>query len=75
MSRKGNRPDNGATEWVFDLMKDKFFRDRTWPGFGPFTTDLDAYIVHRNTRTHQVKPRGPTPKGAPEPAPCRVAFI
>ena len=62
MSRKGNCIDNGATEQVFGHMKDEFFRGRTWPDFESFKADLDAYVVHWNTRRRQVKLMGLTPE-------------
>ena len=62
MSRKGNCIDNGATEQVFGHMKDEFFRGREWPDFESFRADLDAYVVHWNTRRRQVKLKGLTPE-------------
>ena len=62
MSRKGNRIDNGATEQVFGHMKYEFFRGRTWADFESFKADLDAYVVHWNTRRRQVKLKGLTPE-------------
>ncbi len=62
MSRKGNCIDNGATEQVFGHIKDEFFRGRTWPSFEAFKRDLDAYVVHWNTRRRQVKLKGLTPE-------------
>lgn len=62
MSRKGNCIDNGATEQVFGHIKDEFFRGRRWPSFDSFKIDLDAYIVHWNTRRRQVKLKGLTPE-------------
>ena len=62
MSRKGNCIDNGATEQVFGHLKDEFFRNQTWPSFEEFRRDLDAYIVHWNTRRRQVKLKGLTPE-------------
>ncbi len=62
MSRKGNCLDNGATEQVFGHMKDEFFRGQTWPDFESFRSDLDAYVVHWNTRRRQVKLKGLTPE-------------
>lgn len=60
MSRKGNRIDNGATEQVLGHLKVEFFRGRAWPDFESFKADLDAYVVHWNTRRRQVKLRGLT---------------
>ena len=54
--------DNGATEQVFGHIKDELFRGRTWPDFESFKADLDAYVVHWNTRRRQVKLRGLTPE-------------
>ena len=62
MSRKGNCIDNGATEQVFGHIKDEFYRGVEWPGFEAFKRDLDAYIVHWNTRRRQVKLKGLTPE-------------
>jgi putative transposase len=62
MSRKGNCIDNGATEQVFGHLKDEFFRGRTWPDFESFKADLDAYVVHWNTRRGQVRLKGLTPE-------------
>lgn len=50
MSRKGNCLDNGAIEQVFGHSKDEFFRGREWPDFESFKSDLDACVVHWNTR-------------------------
>ena len=62
MSRKGNCIDNGATEQVFGHIKDEFFRGRRWPSFEEFKRDLDAYVIHWNTRRRQVKLEGLTPE-------------
>ncbi|MBQ9007042.1 MAG: IS3 family transposase [Atopobiaceae bacterium] len=62
MSRKGNCLDNGATEQVFGHIKDEFFRDQVWPDYESFKRDLDAYLVHWNTRRRQVKLKGLTPE-------------
>ncbi len=62
MSRKGSRIDNGATERVFGHMKYEFFRGRTWADFESFKADLDACVVHWNTRRRQVKLKGLTPE-------------
>ena len=62
MSRKGNCLDNAATEQVFGHIKDEFFRERDWDDFESFKADLEAYIVHWNTRRRQVKLRGLTPE-------------
>ena len=47
---------------MFGHLKDEFFRGRTWPDFESFKADLDAYIVHWNTRRRQVKLKGLTPE-------------
>lgn len=52
--------DNGATEQVFGHIKDELFRGRTWPDFESFKADLDAYIIHWNTRRRRVKLKGLT---------------
>lgn len=62
MSRNSNCIDNDATEQVFGHIKDEFYRDVEWPGFEAFKRDLDAYIVHWNTRRRQVKLKGLTPE-------------
>lgn len=62
MSRKGNCIDNGATEQIFGHIKDEFFKGRKWATFEEFKKDLDAYIVHWNTRRRQVKLKGLTPE-------------
>ena len=62
MSRKGNCIDNAATEQVFGHIKDEFFRGRRWLCFEDFKRDLDAYVVHWNTRRRQVKLKGLTPE-------------
>ena len=75
MSRKGNCLDNGATEQVFGHLKNEFFRGRSWPDFESFKADLDAYVIHWNTRRRQVKLKGLDPGGVPEPVPSGVVFI
>lgn len=62
MSRKGNCIDNGATAQVFGHLKDEFFRCRRWTNFESFKADLDAYVIHWNTRRRQVKLKGLTPE-------------
>lgn len=57
-----NYLDNGATEQVFGHLKDEFFRGREWPDFESFKADLDAYVVHWNTRRRQVRLKGLTPE-------------
>lgn len=62
MSRKGNCIDNGATEQLFGHIKDEFFRGREFPDFETFKEELEAYIVHWNTRRRQAKLKGLTPE-------------
>ena len=35
---------------------------RSWPDFESFKADLDAYVIHWNTRRRQVKLNGLTPE-------------
>ena len=62
MSRKGNCLDNACTEGLFGHMKDEFFRGRDWDDFESFKADLEAYIVHWNTRRRQKRLKGLTPE-------------
>ena len=62
MSRKGNCIDNAATEQLFGHVKDEFYRGREWETFEDFKRDLEAYIVHWNTRRRQVRLKGLTPE-------------
>ena len=58
MSRKGNCLDNAATEQVFGHLKDEFYTGRTFDSYERFKTELDAYIVHWNTKRRQEKLKG-----------------
>lgn len=62
MSRKGNCLDNAATEQVFGHMKDEFYRDREFDSYEQFGRELDAYIVHWNTKRRQIRLEGHTPE-------------
>lgn len=62
MSRKGNCLDNAATEQVFGHLKDEFYRNREFDSFERFKTELDAYIVHWNTKRRQIRLEGHTPE-------------
>lgn len=62
MSRKGNCLDSACAEGLFGLMKDEFFRGRDWNDFESFKADLEAYLVHRNTRRRQKRLKGLTPE-------------
>ena len=55
MSRKGNCLDNAAAEQVFGHLKDEFYRGREFDSFERFKAELDAYIVHWNTRRRQIR--------------------
>ena len=44
------------------LTKDEFFRGVEWADFESFKRDLDAYVVHWNTRRRQVALGGLTPE-------------
>ena len=62
MSRKGNCLDNAATEQVFGHLKDEFYRCREFDSYERFKHELDAYIVHWNTRRRQIRLEGRTPE-------------
>lgn len=62
MSRKGNCLDNACTEGLFGHLKDEFSRGGDWDDFDTFKRDLDAYIVHWNTRRRQRALKGLTPE-------------
>ena len=62
MSRKGNCLDNAATEQVFGHLKDEFYRDREFDSYERFKAEMDAYIVHWNTRRRQIRLEGHTPE-------------
>lgn len=62
MSRKGNCLDNACTEGLFGHMKDEFSRGRDWGDFASFKADLEAYILHWNTRRRQKALGGLTPE-------------
>ena len=62
MSRKGNCLDNAATEQVFGHLKDEFYRGREFDSFERFKAELDAYIIHWNTRRRQIRLEGRTPE-------------
>ena len=62
MSRKGNCLDNAATEQVFGHLKDEFYRNREFASYERFKTELDAYIVHWNTKRRQIRLEGHTPE-------------
>ena len=62
MSRKGNCLDNAATEQVFGHLKDEFYRGRELDSYEQFKRELDAYIIHWNTRRRQIRLEGHTPE-------------
>ncbi len=62
MSRKGNCLDNACTEGLFGHIKDELFRGRDWDDFESFKADLEACIVHWNTRRRQAELKGLTPE-------------
>ena len=62
MSRKGNCLDNAATEQVFGHLKDEFYRGRGFDSYERFKAELDACIVHWNTRRRQIRLEGHTPE-------------
>ena len=62
MSRKGNCLDNAAAEQVFGHLKDEFYRGRVFDSYEQFKRELDAYIIHWNTRRRQLRLEGHTPE-------------
>ena len=62
MSRKGNCLDNAATEQVLGRLKDEFYRGREFDSYERFKRELDAYIIHWNTRRRQIRLEGRTPE-------------
>ena len=62
MSRKGNCLDNAATEQVFGHLKDEFYRGREFDSYEQFKRELDAYIIHWNTRRRQIRLEGHIPE-------------
>ncbi len=62
MSRKGNCLDNAATEQVFGHLKDEFYRGRGFDSYEQFKRELDAYIIHWNTRRRQIRLEGRAPE-------------
>ena len=62
MSRKGNCIDNAATEQVFGHLKDEFHAGREFASYEQFKNELDAYIIHWNTRRRQIRLEGHTPE-------------
>ena len=62
MSRKGNCIDNAATEQVFGHLKDEFYTGREFASDEEFKNELDAYIIHWNTRRRQIRLEGHTPE-------------
>lgn len=48
--RRGHDPTSGPSG------------ENIWPDFEPLKADLDAYVVHWNTRCRQVKPKGLAPE-------------
>ena len=62
MSRKGNCIDNAATEQVFGHLKDEFHARREFASYEQFKNELDAYIIHWNTKRRQIRLEGHTPE-------------
>ena len=62
MSRKDNCIDNAATEQVFGHLKDEFHAGREFASYEQFKNELDAYIIHWNTKRRQIRLEGHTPE-------------
>ena len=58
------RAQTGTTrpEQVFGHLKDEFYRGRVFDSYEQFKRELDAYIVHWNTRRRQIRLEGRTPE-------------
>ena len=54
--------DNAATEQVFGHLKDEFYTGREFASYEEFKNELDAYIIHWNTRRRQIRLEGHTPE-------------
>ena len=62
MATKGNCIDNAATEQVFGHLKDEFYAGREFASYEQFKNELDAYIIHWNTKRRQIRLEGHTPE-------------
>lgn len=47
---------------MFGHLKDEFYRGREFDSYERFKHELDAYIVHWNTRRRQIRLEGRTPE-------------
>ena len=43
-------------------LKDEFYRGRVFDSYEQFKRELDAYIIHWNTRRRQIRLEGRTPE-------------
>ena len=60
--QEGNCIDNAATEQVFGHLKDEFHAGREFASYEQFKNELDAYIIHWNTKRRQIRLEGHTPE-------------
>ncbi len=60
--RKGDCPDNAATEQVFRRLKDESYRGREFDSYEQFKCEPDAYIMHWNIRWRQIRLEGHAPE-------------
>ena len=51
-----------ATEQVFGHLKDEFHAGREFASYEQFKNELDAYIIHWNTKRRQIRLEGHTPE-------------
>ena len=54
--------DNAATEQVFGHLKDAFHAGREFASYEQFKNELDAYIIHWNTKRRQIRLERHTPE-------------
>ena len=47
---------------MFGHLKDEFYTGREFASYEEFKNELDAYIIHWNTRRRQIRLEGHTPE-------------
>ncbi|WP_249935753.1 IS3 family transposase, partial [Bifidobacterium longum] len=54
--------EHKQTEQVFGHLKDEFYRGREFDSYERFKHELDAYIIHWDTRRRQIRLEGHIPE-------------